>query len=499
MSVQLRQRLAQEINANWARKKGVTGSRGGEYFNQGEIRIVKSQFDRKIQKILEDKFKAGGAQLMSSVPVVNTDFQKLRQTLYEHLKQEGSKNVAWKLADKHRSKNNAHLIAISYVRRHTKKGEPRKGNIEQIFQLAVKEGIKKYMETEGGNITNLEYEHGRSRESSFKQAGPRSDLFSREDAFVGAQGTNAEQVSFMEVDKFLRKDGAAAITKDKRLLTSVDKVVTFGLEKLFGVSTALSQNRRENGLKDTLLMQGEIVPVEEKDNPGAVDSEIKTAVQNLLLDQATFIRNAVESGASRNEDTALKLFSASKDPLEALDPLTKKQIIDKLFPHATNPDMRFRVNKKLIADGKKARTRKRTTTKSGARKGNYASKITAASGGMQAGKRGSQIMRTSKSPMALKNLLNEVLPQAIALKMRSPALQYRTGRFANSVRVEDVTQGPRGGNTMIEATYMTDPYSTFAPGGKKFTPQRDPEKLIRQTVREVAAGIIGSRFGVNVQ
>ena len=37
--------------------------------------------------------------------------------------------------------------------------------------------------------------------------------------------------------------------------------------------------------------------------------------------------------------------------------------------------------------------------------------------------------------------------------MTSPALRYRTGRFANSVRVDNVTQGPRGGNTMIETTY----------------------------------------------
>ena len=43
----------------------------------------------------------------------------------------------------------------------------------------------------------------------------------------------------------------------------------------------------------------------------------------------------------------------------------------------------------------------------------------------------------------------------VAQNMTSPALNYRTGRLANSVRVDNVTQGPRGGNTMIETSYMT--------------------------------------------
>ena len=60
--------------------------------------------------------------------------------------------------------------------------------------------------------------------------------------------------------------------------------------------------------------------------------------------------------------------------------------------------------------------------------------------------------------------------------MVAPALQYRTGRFANSVQVDDVTQGPRGGNTMIQASYLTNPYETFAPGGKKYTHLKETQK-----------------------
>ena len=103
------------------------------------------------------------------------------------------------------------------------------------------------------------------------------------------------------------------------------------------------------------------------------------------------------------------------------------------------------------------------------------------------------------SPLALRELLNQALPQVVAQNMVAPRLRYRTGRFANSVRVDNVTQGPRGGNTMIEASYMNDPYETFAPGGKKYTPQRNPEKLIKKSIREIAVGIIGPRFGITIQ
>ena len=76
--------------------------------------------------------------------------------------------------------------------------------------------------------------------------------------------------------------------------------------------------------------------------------------------------------------------------------------------------------------------------------------------------------------------------------MVSPALQYRTGRFANSVRVENVTQGPRGG-IGIDYTYMRDPYETFEPGNKQGSTFRNPKKIIGDSIRELAIGIIGKQ------
>ena len=86
--------------------------------------------------------------------------------------------------------------------------------------------------------------------------------------------------------------------------------------------------------------------------------------------------------------------------------------------------------------------------------------------------------------------MNELLPQLVASKMTAPALQFRTGRFANSARVENVNIGPRGG-VHVDYTYQRDPYETFEPGNKQGSTQRDPRKIIGESVREIALSIIG--------
>ena len=100
-------------------------------------------------------------------------------------------------------------------------------------------------------------------------------------------------------------------------------------------------------------------------------------------------------------------------------------------------------------------------------------------------------VRTGASPLALRELLNEALPNVVRSKMTGPpTLQYRTGRFANSARVENVTVGPRGG-IGIDYTYMRNPYETFEPGNKQGSTYRDPKRLIGQSIREIATGILG--------
>ncbi len=89
----------------------------------------------------------------------------------------------------------------------------------------------------------------------------------------------------------------------------------------------------------------------------------------------------------------------------------------------------------------------------------------------------------------LLNILSAQLVNRVRQNMgtgdRSDILNYRTGRFAESVRVERLTQGREG---MITAyyTYMKYPYATFSEGGRQEFPRsRDPKLLISKSIREI--------------
>ena len=97
--------------------------------------------------------------------------------------------------------------------------------------------------------------------------------------------------------------------------------------------------------------------------------------------------------------------------------------------------------------------------------------------------------------MRLKNILNSVLPQQVAMKMQSPFLRFRTGRLANSAEVVNVNVGPRGG-VGVDYTYMRDPYETFEPGNKQGSTLRDPRRLIGGTIREIMAQQAIGRFNL---
>jgi len=175
----------------------------------------------------------------------------------------------------------------------------------------------------------------------------------------------------------------------------------------------------------------------------------------------------------------------------------QKMLIEKLLKvSGTRPDFRLKVNKRLLKQAKDAKgkstakpfsinTNKR---KAGATKVGRAGPVGAVKKTKSPQQRAQG--KTMDSPIALRNLLNEMLPQMVASKMTPPALQFRTGRFANSARVENVNIGPRGG-IGIDYTYMRNPYETFEPGNKQGSVQRDPRKIIGASIRELAMGILG--------
>jgi hypothetical protein len=89
----------------------------------------------------------------------------------------------------------------------------------------------------------------------------------------------------------------------------------------------------------------------------------------------------------------------------------------------------------------------------------------------------------------LQNIINSLLHQKIRQNMGTGTsnniLNYRTGRFAESARVERLTQG-REGTITAYYNYMRYPYATFSAGGRQEFPRsRDPKLLISKSIREI--------------
>lgn len=102
------------------------------------------------------------------------------------------------------------------------------------------------------------------------------------------------------------------------------------------------------------------------------------------------------------------------------------------------------------------------------------------------------------SLVSIQNLLNQGLASQIQKNMgtgeRRDILNYRTGRFAESARVQKMSQSREG---MITAfySYMRNPYGTFSAGGQQANPAtRDPKLLISRSIREIGATMVGNRM-----
>lgn len=98
----------------------------------------------------------------------------------------------------------------------------------------------------------------------------------------------------------------------------------------------------------------------------------------------------------------------------------------------------------------------------------------------------------------LESILRAAINQQVARNMgngsESRILNYRTGRLAESVTIDRVSES-RQGMISVFYNYMKNPYATFSEGGRQQSPKtRDPKALISKSIRELAAPIVGNRL-----
>lgn len=100
------------------------------------------------------------------------------------------------------------------------------------------------------------------------------------------------------------------------------------------------------------------------------------------------------------------------------------------------------------------------------------------------------------SVTSLANLLQARLHDEIKENMQSPALVYRTGRFARSVEVKTLKYNSRDDSLKAFLTYMKYPYQTFEPGFAQGSQSRNPKPLIAESAKRVATLLTRSRLQV---
>lgn len=193
-------------------------------------------------------------------------------------------------------------------------------------------------------------------------------------------------------------------------------------------------------------------------------------------------------------------YKASTSFAQDYQRIVPGKILASMIKKDGTPDMRFKANKKLIADSRKKSKKKTNTKAKEGMKGKHSTKIiTAAAVTAKKPKKDSNgimgmgVAGATTSPVALKELIQAQLSERLLDNMKLPALRNRTGRFRRSAQVQNVMVGPRGG-TEVQYTYMKDPYSTFEPGGEMGSTDRDPRRLIGGTIREIAIELTGNKF-----
>ena len=113
-------------------------------------------------------------------------------------------------------------------------------------------------------------------------------------------------------------------------------------------------------------------------------------------------------------------------------------------------------------------------------------------------KTGTRLPEPISDLLSLQKLLDANLIQNVKQNMGTGGsrdiLNLRSGRFAESVRVERLSESRSGAITAFYS-YMRNPYATFSSGGRQQYPRsRDPKLLISKSIRELAQTITQQRL-----
>jgi len=235
-------------------------------------------------------------------------------------------------------------------------------------------------------------------------------------------------------------------------------------------------------------------PLMDMADKGGLDVVLE-GIESALIQAATNVN--METSRSMKD---MNVRQARKIIVEKAlkEPLTK----------AGAPDMRFKVNKRLLQEGKVYKEKG-----TGKFKFSLAAQVT-----KEASKLGKKTYRakkstgrydknTTNSTTSLANLMqmiNAELPRFLKTNMTPPRLQYRgkgnpskpfAGPFNTGVQVTSLTDSKsNAGGINVNYTYEKYPYQTFEPGFEQGSTLRDPRELIKESIRQIMITNKQNRF-----
>jgi len=218
---------------------------------------------------------------------------------------------------------------------------------------------------------------------------------------------------------------------------------------------------------------------------------------NVSLESKNINRDSFSKGEVASLNKALKAeieklkgqYWAEEEGSDSRLTLIEKEIVENIIPKKATKVTR---KKKGKPKRSKVKNAKSTGTKVKAIAGaQFKDTTTATTKKMPKTKKG-----VGSAPLQLLSIVNNKLPETVRKNMQEPALVNRTGRFANSVKVTDISATQKGFPS-IGYTYDRDNYGQYeaSSGSTSYSdPDRDPRVLIDKSIREIAAGLAIGRF-----
>lgn len=368
----------------------------------------------------------------------------------------------------------------------------------QLFKKEAKENLEKAQV----------YEHGTRQENIMSdEGGPASGKIS------GLKGPGSRTKMREGLEDGTTASGAAGIKTDNRLISALTKelkkayrteswftpvhnIVIAKWADLFGYDTEIKAIDEPAVIKSELVLKAVMVPEGMSYNPGTFDVALKEHLKKFLTDKQFFkdeVLRLIDKGGLPAVNNIDKLFADSPSPVQRIEAAAIKLAAVKITENISKKFIKSEVGVKN-AKSKSKPLKKKGNSKTKTKGGKFRTGTKKARVSKKTSKTGTRNASTPQaSAVALKELINQALPEVMLAQMHPPALRNRTGRFRQSAEVTNVNIGPRGG-TQIDYTYMRDPYETFEPGGDMGSRNRDPRKLIGASVREIAIKLTGNKF-----